>query len=246
MTGKGKPLVDWSTDVSAADWIIERLHPFASDVGALVPEGFAAYARILHPAWRTEQGQRIKVRWADLAREKAVRVDPTTQFDDLAPGTDLVPPSVGTLERDELDALVEILADHTRRADSCWFGLWEGYGWMRGSPAVSEFTPRRRKGFGRARPRVIEPVAPPGPRVQIPERPLVLYRGPIEAATAFCQPPTWQSPNLWWPEDRAWCVASEIDLESSYLGGTESLVDQLLHDRRLEVVPVSLTDPIHR
>jgi hypothetical protein len=35
-------------DVSVGDWIAPRLAPFASCVGALVPRGFAAYARIAH------------------------------------------------------------------------------------------------------------------------------------------------------------------------------------------------------
>ena len=29
-------------------------------------------------------------------------------------------------------------------------------------------------------------------------------------------------PNLWWPADRAWRVASDIDLPSTYLGGTRA------------------------
>lgn len=39
-----------SDEVEAADWIHGRLHTFAQDVGSVVPTGFAAYARIFHPA----------------------------------------------------------------------------------------------------------------------------------------------------------------------------------------------------
>jgi hypothetical protein len=246
MAATGGAAVDWSSEVDAAQWIVERLHPFASDVGALVPEGLEAYARVLHPLWRVQQGRRIKVRWADIAREAGTTIRPTIQVEELRPGPAIEPPLVGTMERDELDALVEILARHTSSPQSCWFGLWEGYGWMQGSPAVAELAPPpAHKGFGRRRPPV-EPVAPPGPRVQVPGRSLVLYRGPIEAAAAFCQPPALQSPNLWWPEDRAWCIASEIDLPSTYLGGTRALVQEALHDGRVEAVPAGLADHIHR
>ena len=62
----------------------------------------------------------------------------------------------------------------------------------------------------------------PRPWVQIPGRQLALYSGPIEAAITFCEWPTLQSPNLWWPHDRAWCVASEIDVRSTYVGGTQA------------------------
>lgn len=46
--------MEWASDVSAADWIVDRLRHFRTDLGSFVPEGFAAYARILHPAWRGE------------------------------------------------------------------------------------------------------------------------------------------------------------------------------------------------
>jgi hypothetical protein len=211
------------------------------------PEGFEAYARVLHPARRVEHGRRIKVRWADVAREAGTAIGPTVQVGELSPGPAIEPPLVGALGRDELDVLVELLAHHTSSPRSCWFGLWEGYGWMQGSPAVAGLAPPlAHKRFGRRRQPPVEPAAPPGPRVRIPGRSLALYRGPIEAAAAFCQPPTFQSPNLWWPEGWAWCVASEIDLPSTYLGGAQALVHEVLHDGRLEAVPTSLADPIHR
>ena len=36
-------------EVSAGDWIAERLRGAVGTVGSLVPRGFAAYARVLHP-----------------------------------------------------------------------------------------------------------------------------------------------------------------------------------------------------
>jgi hypothetical protein len=33
-----------------------------------------------------------------------------------------------------------------------------------------------------------------------------------------------RSPNQWWPQDRAWCVASEIDLDSTLVAGSQDLV----------------------
>jgi len=54
--------------------------------------------------------------------------------------------------------------------------------------------------------------------------------------------PTNQSPNLWWPRDHAWCVASEIDFCSTYLGGSRALVERVLADESLEAIPVRLED----
>jgi hypothetical protein len=39
-------------------------------------------------------------------------------------------------------------------------------------------------------------------------------------------------------------VATEIDLDSSYLGGSAALVRDLLADGRLEAVPASVADPV--
>jgi hypothetical protein len=41
--------------------------------------------------------------------------------------------------------------------------------------------------------------------------------------------------NLWWPADHAWCVATEIDLDSTYVGGSEACIEELLANSELEV-----------
>jgi hypothetical protein len=51
-------------------------------------------------------------------------------------------------------------------------------------------------------------------------------------------------PNLWWPDDRAWVVASEIDLAWSYLGGSADLVDAVVADGRFRARRVAASDPI--
>ncbi len=57
-------------------------------------------------------------------------------------------------------------------------------------------------------------------------------------------PPFYQSANLWWPEDRAWCVATEIDFNTTYIAGTQGLVDALLACEELEVHQVEPTDGV--
>lgn len=54
--------------------------------------------------------------------------------------------------------------------------------------------------------------------------------------------PSYQSANLWWPADRAWCVATEIDFNTTYIAGTQGLVDALLACEALEVHQVEPTD----
>ncbi len=69
-----------------------------------------------------------------------------------------------------------------------------------------------------------------------PERSYVLYRGPLEAVTSFQWGLSWQSPNLWWPDDHAWCVATEIDLPETYVGGPETCLNRILAGDQLEAI----------
>ena len=47
------------------------------------------------------------------------------------------------------------------------------------------------------------------------------------------------SPNLWWPEDHAWCVATEIDLKTTYIGADRACAKELIAVPGIEASPVS-------
>ncbi|MBF6301547.1 hypothetical protein IU459_29005 [Nocardia amamiensis] len=48
-----------------------------------------------------------------------------------------------------------------------------------------------------------------------------------------------QSPNIFWPDDRAWCVATDIDLDWTYVGGSEELVRSIVAEPRFEAFRLS-------
>ena len=53
--------------------------------------------------------------------------------------------------------------------------------------------------------------------------------------------PFWgDSPNIWWPEDHAWCVATDIDLFDTYVGGSSECIEAILSNRELEALPSTL------
>ena len=209
-------------DVSAAQWIDERLVRWTRDsvyVGSVVPQGFEAYARILHPAQRSQQDGGERLRWSTIASWTGRVVHPEMQFDRIANLHDQAddwdwgqPPQEGLLPRDDAERLASLLRSHTTTPDVCWFCVWDGYG-----------------GFVDANYRDV-------PRVTLPQRSYILYRGPLDAVTSFQWGWTWQSPNLWWPDDRAWCVATEIDLPETYVGGSQACIDRILSDDRLESI----------
>jgi hypothetical protein len=220
----------WSSDVRQADWIGRRLAPWRGDHIAtiVVPAGFAAYARVLHPAGIPEDGER-PVRWADVAAWSGMPLRPDAQFHSIAlpPTAPSEPPPYhsqgpeeGSLYVPDAGVLAGILRDWTATPEDCWFCVWDGYGWE----------------------------SPEGPRVQLPHRSYLLYQGPAESALALpaLDGTFGQCPNLWWPADHAWCVASEIDLPWTYIGGPRGLIDAILADDRIEALPAAPDDGVSR
>lgn len=245
-----------SVAVENADWIGPRLHPFnAYDVGMVIPTGFDAYARILHRA--QGDGSTWDVRWSEIARWSHKTIHPGVQFVPITEpavgfGTRSkpwrYPPRDGTPDAPQVSALVGLLSKHTATPDACWFGLWEGYGYfapggMLSVTAVFVKGPRllswlrlraARRRLRRRKPRRVSPA-----RVDLPGRRYLLFKGSVDDAIG------WEDgPNLWWPDDRAWCVASEIDFGYTYVGGSHELIRELLAHTELEAVPADLDDGV--
>ncbi|QIG38995.1 hypothetical protein G5T42_05405 [Microbacterium sp. 4R-513] len=93
-----------------------------------------------------------------------------------------------------------------------------------------------------------------GPRLRLPGRDHVLFRGGVSELAD----PTWvehvpwrdresesagfgasaESPSLVWPDDRAWVLVSEVDYDSTLVGGSHALVRALCTDPGLEALPI--------
>jgi hypothetical protein len=241
-----------SADITAADWLGPRLRPFGSAVAAVVPDGFGAYVRILHPA-RGPGGR--PVRWAEVAAWSGRGMHRLAQFHAIsraspAAGSGPAPwdgedPPDGNLPVELLGVLCATLAEHTSTPRSCRFCLWDGYGWLHGSPSIAI--------MGRRGSIPVPPAYPAevldGPRVRLPGRDYLLFTGPLAAAPLLGWTDPYgsflpQSPNLFWPKDQAWCVASEIDLFCTLVAGSDALAKALLADPRLEAWRVRPEDPI--
>lgn len=187
-----------------------------------MPEGFEGYCRIFHPV-ATGDATRSRS-WSEVARENGRVVHPAMQFHDInrpvgvplpptyQPGAEL---SWGSCPLPVRRALVALLAESTTTPESCWFCVWEGFG-----------------GFGN----------PSVPRLRLPQRDYLVYQGPIDQALESPDPRMDQSPNLWWPDDRAWIVATEVDFAWTYVGGKRSLARAVLLSEQFEALPVELTD----
>ena len=238
----------WTTPTEAWDWIAGRVGPFANSVTSVVPAGFSAYARILHPAEEPATGHRL-VRWSEVARWSGVELRPDAHFHTVAL-PEVRPeapapwrsqgPAHGRLYIPDAEVLTEILRRHTATPEECFFGLWDGYGFA-GVPFVAVGSPP-----AAPLPDPVPPEVRHRPRLQLPERDYLCYAGPVEAITATAGLGGDQTANLAWLADRAWFVGSEIDLPWTYVGGTVALIDALRSDQRLEVLPASPNDPLGR
>ena len=221
--------LDWSDDVAQAAWIAKRLSGRGEQVATVfVPSGFEAYARILPPAEEPNRGDGRLVRWREVAAWSGLVLDPYAEFASIAlppvPVNALPPwsgqgPRHGSLYPPDAAVVIDHLRRATTKPERCWFCLWDGYGWS--SDAIPESVEN-------------------GPRVRLPDRSYFLYRGAVDAALlGYPGEPMDHTANLWWPDDRAWCVASEIDLSSTYVAGSAALVSALVSEPAVEAIEVS-------
>ena len=256
-------------DPSVADWIAPRLGPFGGWVGSVVPRGFPAYTRILHPV-RDRDGE--SATWAAVCAQTQREAHALMQWQSIGsprvedgsgrPASGGVPwegdePAVGELEPQALAALCRLLAAHTDPALECFFALWEGWGWIPGGRSVAVL---RAPGLTELQgsPGTAEPpvsAVPPafggevisGGRLHHPGRDYLLFAGPPDAAMDLGHWPSrdWfvpQSPSLIWPTDHSWCVATEIDFDSTLIAGDTALIDAVLGAQDLEATPVEPWD----
>lgn len=74
-------------------------------------------------------------------------------------------------------------------------------------------------------------------RFQLPNRNYLLMRGPIKEALHIGfehnEYFSLQSPNLIWPKDKSWIFVNEIDFRATLIGGSQELIQKILHQREL-------------
>ena len=249
------------TNVAPTEWVDESLLPLHGltqgvRVGEIVPTRFEAYARILHPASRRVGDRFEPITWSELARTRGKTIHPEVQLKALlgdefrhsAPWGEL--PEEDSIPEGLRAPLVEILRRFTRTAERCWFCIWEGYGaWFGGHELksysdTSGWVLRVRGGAMRRAERDAEALE------QIPKasimggmRRCLVFTGSIDAVPNLTIGGWSCTPNWWWPDDRAWIVVSELDTPSTYVGGSEALVQAILNEPQIEAVP---SHPTHR
>jgi hypothetical protein len=155
------------------------------------------------------------VSWKEIAEASGAVAFPTMDLMDFTghfdpglnatwPGVFDHAPTVGSLPPELMEPIAARLALHTSTAGQCWFAAWNGFGNPRDDVRLA-------------------------PMFRLPHREYNLLTGPVAAATeSVTDGIRVQSPSLWWPDDHAWCVATEIDLNTTYIACSKACRDDIL------------------
>lgn len=309
--GRYRVCMDWTADVSAGDWIAERIDdPWRGTIHDVVPRGFPAYARVLHPVTRERPVGRewpadddpsaweaflaearevdvAPVTWGEVAEAFGTRMHPLAQWGRLvgsdphanrygsprdADGWRYDEPREGQLEPEAWTALARALTRHSAGEDA-FLAVWAGWGGLVGgmrygpSRVVLEadadaqhaafLAHAARDVFNDVfrkptwQPGTLSDEISRGPRLHLPHREFVLFRGEIseledlhwpgrmpwrDADRAGSGLPEAESPGVVWPADRAWVVVSEVDWDSTVVGGSRELIADVLAAPGLDAV----------
>jgi hypothetical protein len=248
-------------DLSPSLWVQEALKDWPSDqfrVRDLVPPVFEAYARILHRPGRPTNGRIPTGSWSERAADVGRELGPKTDWIELkGPNSDEGQgddrrPDEGSLIVQEAETLASLLSGHTSTPSACWFAMWSGWGEVsggfsvlyrtRGGP-ISELRIRSRSWLESWRARREAARLKTFPLLGQSGRSYLLFHGAVDDAARFDLGRRFQSPALWWSQDRAWFVHTEIDGTSTYVGGSGSMIGRLVGEQILESFEVAAEDP---
>jgi len=85
--------------------------------------------------------------------------------------------------------------------------------------------------------------APHPPSLPIPARQYLLFRGPLEEighwgarelTAGSPKDDELPAPHLLWPGDHRWFVATDVDSDFTWAGGSEELIDAVIGDPKLK------------
>lgn len=210
-----------AVSAAPAEWITDACRGAGWTVGALVPNHYESFIRVGAPDAEIEDW------WAAY--------------------------------RDLFEIVASVGQQHTSTADRAWFAIWEGHGFDSFASRVAWSGPvddatrvmleqkrrqlreedERRKAAIRAGLRLV-------PRFHVPARAYYLMSGPVAAVTGLRDPATlrWRNPDLFWPDDRRWFVATDVDFWSLYIGGDDHFIRALVDKVPTPTETVALDRPL--
>jgi hypothetical protein len=221
-----------ATSTDHAAWVVGAMTG-RDGVALVIPGGFDRYARLLHPlpdgtvwpaAYRATGTDRYPYPYATPDDQPLLAVE-------------------GHMGPALADALTPVLAAASGTPARCHYGVWRGWGEINGSRVTISFSSYGTSGSDGIGTSVVDddeavhafvaacPVQP-----WWGGRDVLLMDGPLDAV------PSSVGPQWWWPEDRCWFVANEIDHPWSYVGGDAALIAALLGTPGVDGVAIDHAD----
>jgi hypothetical protein len=229
-------------DSVSAAWAVSRSLGPPWSLHRLVPIGFDAYIRVLHPAWMQQamygnenagwrrlaslEGAYVHpVPWADVAEKKTREVHRTTLWGDVCSSdneqpSDLIDPIEGEVTLEILDAFFAALTESDGPEQEVICGFWQGHESVHGLTAP-----------------VVEGIGQQG-HILVKTALGVLYH----YWQRVLQDPECEScgrvPQFFFPASRRWFFHAPFELDSCFFGGAYSIVHELLLSRSVEAFEV--------
>lgn len=217
-----------ASSAAPANWLVDESPTIEYRVRSLIPEGFNAYVRVFHPAQGKDGSEaRDEIPWHHISAQYNKPMHPEVQWEDLVGhfleevGVDYPWPLIGRLPMPLRQRIIHRIKRHTQ-SDIYWMAWWDGYSYFYYLPlGIAKFQ-RSLRNYA----------------LTYSLDPLVnLDLGFSVHSKHTC------SPQLLWPDDRSWIVATEIDLTSTYVAGSNHLAEDLLSDDCIEALRV---EPHHK
>lgn len=227
------------------DWIARGLNGQIGTVGSVVPAIYPAYCRILHPAWSDTW---TPLAWGELADRAGGTMHPEVQWEALIgrhgrgeAGLEIEQPLRGRLEPTVFAEICELLMAFSLPSAHIWyFAFWIGWAWSAGlrRPGVARSKVSRLSSLSFSDDELRQPLLdlPPDRQYRILEAPMVKSRRFGQADGPWGDLST---PNVLWPPDHSWCLGTEIDFDSTIVGGSEPLLEELMKVRNVEALSIT-------
>lgn len=238
------PLEAWRQDTNIEDE--HGLHPAENELWRWADVA-ARVGKVIHPL----------VQYTAL-----VDVDAVAAF---AGGWRVSPPTTGWLDPDLLARLTHHLTATTGTPNDLLAGVWNGWGELYGSATTLTFMASSgldSSEVANERARVdaeieastredIRDALTAGTFLHLPGRDYILFTTDADELAdpdwVYRAGLGWRSgipgvmPQLLWPTDHAWVIASEIDWDSTIIAGPRTLIDAVLSDNTFEAYEVTET-----
>jgi len=245
------------SNATRAAWLVGRCTGSKWTLHSIVPEGFASYVRILHPAWSAKSldpndekaWRQLRSGWREAEDLKPIRWDETAaknnhvthramQWFDICsrtvrePGMAGVdPPLEGTITPKMVEGLFEILIGHSGESQEILCGFWEG--------CTQDFSSQTKAQFRRN----------VGITYNLFNTTLAGARDSWLAANEYSSKnhgigTNGLIPNIIWPTTQDWHLTVDFNLFSTNIGGSTYLIDSIRDADDLETYEALAGDNI--